>query len=70
SGGSFGANPLRQTIGLGVAEKIETLEVFWPTTGLTQTFHNVPVDQFIRSVEGEAQYTPFTLKKLKLGAKR
>jgi len=70
SGGSFGANPLRQTIGLGVAEKIETLEVFWPTTGLTQTFHNVPVDQFIRIVEGESQYTPFTLKKLKLGAKR
>ena len=38
SGGSFGGNPLRQTIGLGASSRIERLEVFWPTTGVTQTF--------------------------------
>ena len=69
SGGSFGANPLRQTIGLGQAEKIETLEVFWHTTGITQEFHNVPVNQFIQITEGEPQYTSIKLEKLKLGSK-
>ncbi len=67
SGGSFGANPLRQTIGLGRASTIEVLEVFWPTSNLTQTFHNMPADQFIQIVEGEKQYTTLVLKKLKLG---
>ena len=64
SGGTFGANPLRQTIGLGKASRIVVLEIFWPTTGLTQTFHDVPFDQFIQIVEGEAQSTPLKLKKL------
>ena len=64
SGGTFGANPLRQTIGLGKASRIVVLEVFWPTTGLTQTFHDVPFDQFIQIVEGETQSTPLKLKKL------
>lgn len=67
SGGSFGANPLRQTIGLGRASTIEVLEVFWPTSNLTQTFHDMPADQFIQIVEGEKQYTTLVLKKLKLG---
>ena len=69
SGGSFGANPLRQTIGLGRVEKIETLEIFWHTTGLTQTFQNVPLDQFIQITEGETQYTTIELEKLNLGSK-
>ncbi len=53
SGGSFGANPLRQTIGVGRATKIETLEVYWPTTGETDVFHEPPVDRFIEIVEGQ-----------------
>ena len=69
SGGSFGANPLRQTIGLGKAEKIEMLEIFWHATGRTQRFHDVPLDQFIQITEGETQYTTIQLKKLKLGAR-
>ena len=68
SGGSFGANPLRQTIGLGKAEKIETLEIFWNTTGFTQRFHDVPLNQFIQITEGETQYTTIKLEKLKLGS--
>ena len=56
SGGSFGANPLRQTIGLGQATRIETLEVFWPTTGSTQTFTALPVDRIIKIVEGKDGY--------------
>ena len=53
SGGSFGANPLRQTIGLGTAKQVVRLEVYWPTTGRTQIFEQVPVDCFIRIVEDQ-----------------
>jgi hypothetical protein len=70
SGGSFGANPLRQTIGLGQASVVRVLEVFWPTTGQTQTWTNVGVDQAIQIVEGEASYTPLALKPLRLGGSR
>ena len=52
SGGSFGASPLEQSIGLGDATTIVQLEVFWPATGLAQTFTDVPLDAFIRVVEG------------------
>ena len=62
SGGTFGANPLRQTIGLGKASRIEVLEVFWPTTGETQTWTNVRADQAIQIVEGEASYSTLALK--------
>jgi len=55
SGGSFGANPLRQHIGLGKASKIESVEIFWPTTGQTEVFHDVPVNVFIEIVEGRGK---------------
>jgi hypothetical protein len=67
SGGSFGANPLRQTLGLGKATRIEVLEVYWPTTGLTQTFRNVPADQFVQVVEGNSSYKTMSLKRLDFG---
>lgn len=53
SGGSFGANPLRQHLGLGTSTEVETLEVYWPTSKLTQRFENLKVDQFIEIHEGE-----------------
>jgi hypothetical protein len=52
SGGSFGANPLRQHLGLGKAARVETLEVHWPTTGKTQTFKDVDADQVVEVTEG------------------
>jgi hypothetical protein len=45
SGGSFGANPFRQMIGLGQAAKIDVLEVWWPTSDTKQVFRDVAVDQ-------------------------
>jgi tetratricopeptide (TPR) repeat protein len=53
SGGSFGASPLAQEIGLGRGARIETLEVFWPTSNTRQVFHDVPVNQAIEVREGE-----------------
>jgi hypothetical protein len=51
SGSSFGANPLQQTIGLGNAERVETLEITWPTSGTTQTFRDVAVNQALEITE-------------------
>ncbi len=67
SGGSFGANPLRQTIGLGDADGVRKLSVFWPTTGRTQVFHDIGANQFVRVIEDEKTLTRIDLKKLKLG---
>ena len=50
---SFGGSPLRQEIGLGDAESIRSLKVFWPVSKTTQTFTNVPLDTFISVTEGE-----------------
>ena len=55
SGGSFGANPLRVHLGLGNNETVDELEVFWPKTGQSQTFKNIPADQFIEITEGSGE---------------
>jgi tetratricopeptide (TPR) repeat protein len=56
SGGTFGANPLRAHIGMGRATKVNTLEVYWPTSDITQTFTDIPADQSIQIVEGRDQW--------------
>ena len=53
---SFGGSPLRQEIGLGQAAKILTLTVTWPTSGEERTFRDVPLDAWIRIVEGSADF--------------
>ena len=68
SGGTFGGNPFRQTIGLGKASSIELLAVSWPTTGLTQTFRDVPMDRILEITEGEQRYEILQLKTLTLRA--
>lgn len=67
SGGSFGCNPLRQTVGLGKADEILALEVVWPATGKTQRFEGVELDQAIRIVEGSPGYAPLQLTRFKIG---
>jgi len=68
SGGSFGASPLRQTIGLGRADLVERLEIYWPTTDLTQVFEGVEVNRFLRVVEGEDELVEVALESFTLGA--
>ena len=55
SGGSFGASPLRQEIGLGTAARVHKVEVSWPVTGQTQVFEGVEPRRRYRIREGEAQ---------------
>jgi len=57
SGGTFGANPLRQEVGLGQAERIELLEIYWPTSDTTQRFRDVPLDRSIVVTEGVDSFT-------------
>jgi len=52
TGGSFGSSPLRQTIGLGGADRIERIEIFWPKTGKTQVVEGVPIGASIVVTEG------------------
>jgi hypothetical protein len=63
SGGSFGANPLRQHIGLGKADQIGSLEIFWPTTGKTQRYKDIPLNCMIEITEGARDFERIALKK-------
>ena len=56
SGGSFGANPLRQHMGLGRANAVDLLEIYWPSSDTTQEFRNVPASQILEVTEHAAEY--------------
>jgi hypothetical protein len=56
SGGSFGSSPLCQHIGLGKATRIDTLEIWWPTSNTRQVFHNVNSNQYIEVREFAKEY--------------
>lgn len=56
SGGSFGASPLQQHIGLGTAKGIDSLEIWWPTSNTRQVFQNVSSNQFIEIKEFEKNF--------------
>ena len=58
SGGSFGANPLRQEIGLGDAARVTSVEILWPVTGKTQRIEGLKPNAFYRIREGDAAATP------------
>ncbi len=61
SGGSFGASPLMQHIGLGRDAQIERLEIDWPAgpdgrRPATQVVEQVPKNSFLVVTEGEASF--------------
>jgi len=56
SGGSFGASPYMQLIGLGTAAKVDTLEILWPTSGIRQRFTDIAPNQIIEIREDAATY--------------
>lgn len=66
SGGSFGASPLEQHIGLGNKAVIREIEIWWPASNTRQHFTNVAKNQFLEITEFSQQYaklerTPFRL---------
>jgi tetratricopeptide (TPR) repeat protein len=71
SGGSFGASPLEQHIGLGRDARIVDLEIWWPTSNTRQHFANVDKNQFLEIKEFAQNYTKLERPPVRLGgAKR
>jgi hypothetical protein len=66
SGGSFGASSLQQEMGLGAAEKVKALEVWWPTSGTRQVVRDVPANQTIEITEGRDGYRSLERRKITL----
>jgi hypothetical protein len=56
TGSSFGANPLEQMIGVAGADKIDVLEIHWPTSGTTQVFRDIGANQAIEITEFAKHY--------------
>jgi len=69
SGSSFGASPLEQTIGLAGAKRVKLLEVHWPASGTTQTFHDVAADQALEITELAGDYRKLERKPIQISNK-
>jgi hypothetical protein len=69
TGGSFGASPLRQEIGLGQAKAIRSVEIFWPSTGKTQILTGLSLDHFYKVREDEKEAVAWNLKSFPMPSK-
>jgi tetratricopeptide (TPR) repeat protein len=67
SGGSFGANPIQQHIGLGKSAKIVRLDVYWPASKSRQEFTNVGKNEFIEIKEFAKTYKKLERRSFQLG---
>lgn len=67
SGGSFGASPLQQHVGLGKSAHIEKVEIWWPASKSKQTFENVAINQFLEIKEFEERATKLERRSFQLG---
>jgi hypothetical protein len=71
SGGSFGASPLEQHMGLGKSAQIMSLEIRWPgKPDMAQTFLNVGKNQVVTIREGAADYQTQVRRPYRLGGPR
>jgi tetratricopeptide (TPR) repeat protein len=67
SGGSFGASPLQQHIGLGKNAHILSLDIWWPVSDTHQRFSDLATNQFLEIKEFDKEYTKLERKRFKLG---
>ena len=67
SGGSFGASPFEQHIGLGKSARIANIEIWWPTSNTRQEFASVEKNQFLEIKEFATAYTKLDRKPVRLG---
>ena len=70
SGGSFGASPLAQHIGLGRNARIVDVEVQWPTTNTRQHFAHPEKNQWLEITEGSSTAVRLERPRLPLGGAR
>jgi len=67
SGGSFGAAPYEQHIGLGKSARIQSMEVWWPASGTRQSFSGVGKNQFIEVRELDKTFVSVQRHSFRLG---
>ena len=70
SGGSFGASPLAQHIGLGKSARIVEIEVWWPASNSRQVFTGVGKNQFLEIKEFAKDYKKLDRRAFRLGGSR
>ena len=68
SGGSFGASPMEQHVGLGPNAGNVKIEIDWPVSKTHQTFANVHKNQAIEIQELAHDYKKLVRKRIRLGA--
>lgn len=68
TGGSFGASSLQQEIGLGDATAIRQIAITWPTTGQTDVYQDVGMNQILHIREGAPAPVPVTLNTFDIAA--
>lgn len=67
SGGSFGASPLEQHMGLGKSAEILSLEVLWPGDAQPQRFASVPKNKAIEIRQFATDYRVMERARTRLG---
>jgi ASPIC and UnbV/FG-GAP-like repeat len=71
SGGSFGASPLMQHVGLGRSAVIENVEIWWPSTNTRRNYPGLAKNQFVEVHEFEDKVRTLERPKFRFGgAKR
>jgi hypothetical protein len=70
SGGSFGASPLEQHVGLGASARIVELEVWWPASNTRQRLTGLAKNQTLEITELAGSYTTIERRPIVLGGKR
>jgi hypothetical protein len=67
---SFGGSSLfRQEIGLGDAKRIRALRIWWPTSGVRQSFTGVPLDAHVEVGEDAKEVRRLPLRRVPLKAR-
>jgi hypothetical protein len=67
SGGSFGASPLEQHIGLGRAARIVEVEIAWPGSSTRQRLTGLRTNQSVEITELARSYTGLERRQVVLG---
>lgn len=70
SGGSFGASPLEQHVGLGRSARIVELEIWWPATNTRQRITGIEKNQSLEITELARSYTRIERRPVSLGGRR
>jgi len=70
SGGTFGASPLEQHIGLGKSARILELEIWWPVSNTRQRVTGIATNQAVEITELAKSYTAIERRPITLGRSR